>query len=202
VRTRAVAALLLAAALLASCSSGNKHSSPSTTTTTAGITTTTQPPATTATTAPVATTGSTTTTAGTAACTTADLSVRGGQSQGAAGTIGVPVLFTNTGSRPCELQGYPGVAGLDANGHQLTQARRVPDGTSRPPSVQIGPGRTASALVTGSDVATGTATSCPTYAALLVTPPNDTHSVRVNARLPGCSDLQVHPVVPGSSGLP
>jgi len=68
------------------------------------------------------------------------------------------------------------------NGRQLTQARRVPDGTSRPSAVQIGSALTASALVTGTDVTTGTAMSCPTYAALLVTPPNDTHSVRVNVR--------------------
>ena len=47
---------------------------------------------------------------------------------------------------------------------------------------------------------TGNATSCPTYPKLLVTPPNTTKSVTIDMSMPGCSPVQVHPVVPGKTG--
>jgi len=57
----------------------------------------------------------------------------------------------------------------------------------------------------------GTATSCPYYPSLLVTPPNLTVSTPVTdvglqgpgatvRGFPGCSGLYVDPVVPGSTG--
>ena len=42
--------------------------------------------------------------------------------------------------------------------------------------------------------------SCTGYAGLLVTPPDETHSVRVGWDSDGCSTLEIHPVVPGTSG--
>src|SRR3989442_952190 len=44
------------------------------------------------------------------------------------GHRGVVLVFTNTGAQPCRLFGYPGVAGLDAGGAQVAQARRTPNG--------------------------------------------------------------------------
>jgi hypothetical protein len=108
------------------------------------------------------------------------------------------ILFENSGGTTCKLFGYPGVAGLDSQGNQVTQAVRVPNQPLN--TVVLSPGATASALVQGSDVPTGTATSCATYAALLVTPPNATVSVKVAASLPGCAGLRVNPVVSGSTG--
>ena len=61
-------------------------------------------------------------------------------------------------------------------------------------------GGSASAYVEGTDNPAGTATSCPTYAVLLVTPPNALQSVRVALAIPGCSGIEVHPVVPGLAG--
>ena len=46
----------------------------------------------------------------------------------------------------------------------------------------------------------GTETSCPAYPSLLVTAPDTKVSVTIRLSLPGCSGLQVHPVVPGTSG--
>lgn len=116
----------------------------------------------------------------------------------------------------CVLSGYPGVAGLDAQGNQAVQAERTPNGylgglqsgTSTPPSVSLAPGQRASAIVEGTDNPVGSATSCPSYPTLLVTPPNLTVSVRVTVTglgtnppgFPGCSQIEVHPVVTGSSG--
>jgi len=151
---------------------------------------------------------SSTTTAAAAACTTAGLTVTAGPGNGGAGHIGLPILFRNTGTTPCRLHGYPGVAGLNAAGKEMTQAVRTASGylggvggeTGGAPTVVLAPGQTASALVEGSDVPVGNATSCPTYVGLLVTPPDETHSVRLGAQLPGCSGLQVHPVVAGQTG--
>jgi hypothetical protein len=67
--------------------------------------------------------------------------------------------------------------------------------------VTLGAGQVASALVTGTDVPTGNSTGCPSYTRLLVTPPGETHSIRVAAALPGCSGLGVRPVVSGTTGM-
>ncbi|WP_069160523.1 DUF4232 domain-containing protein [Nocardia altamirensis] len=45
-----------------------------------------------------------------AACTAADLDIALGRQGGAAGSIYVPVVFTNTGNAPCTLSGYPDVS--------------------------------------------------------------------------------------------
>ena len=126
-----------------------------------------------------------------------------GMGSGAAGTIGQVLLFENTSSSTCQLHAFPGVAGLDNAGNQIAQATRELDNTpftgstTSLPTVTLAPGQTASAIVFGSDVPTGTATSCVTYAALLVTPPNAFQSVKVNAQMPGCAGLRVSPVYPG-----
>lgn len=132
-------------------------------------------------------------------CRLSELAVSAGQGQGAAGTVGIPILFRNAGGRRCQLFGYPGVAGLDTTGRQAVQAARARTGPA-PSVITLSPGQVASALVSGTDVPTGNATSCPTYT-LLVTPPGETHSTRLAASLPGCSGLTVHPVVSGTMGI-
>jgi len=127
---------------------------------------------------------------------------------GAAGHQGVVLLFVNNGSTSCALSGYPGVAGLNASGTQIAQAQRtltgmmggLAPGVTAIPVVTLSAGQTASAVVEGTDVTNGTETSCPTYASLLATPPNTMKSVPIPLSLPGCSGLEVHPVVPGTSG--
>jgi hypothetical protein len=106
------------------------------------------------------------------------------------------------------MSGYPGVAALNATGRQVAQAQRTPSGylggmrtgSTTPPVVLLEPGAVASALVEGTAVPEGVASSCPTYPALLVTPPTSTLSTRLAVSLPGCSALEVHPVVSGTTG--
>jgi hypothetical protein len=168
-------------------------------------------PTTTTTTVPVPSTSTTSTTEPYApACVGAQVEVGAGQGGAGLGHIGVPITFTNVGTNPCTLYGYPGVAGLNQYDQQVTQARRTfsgylgglyssPNGPA--PTVFLSPGQTASALVEGTDNPIGNATSCPLYNALLVTPPNTTTSVRLTVSLPGCSQIEVHPVVPGTNGI-
>jgi Protein of unknown function (DUF4232) len=138
------------------------------------------------------------------ACSNADLTI--GVSPGGAGLghVGSIIVFTNGSDHPCSLYGYPGVAGMDSAGRQMTQALRSPSGYlggSYTLSVVIlAPGGRASALVEGTDVPTGSATSCPTYPRLLVIAPGQTRSHVLAASTPGCSPLQVHPVVGGAAG--
>jgi hypothetical protein len=141
-------------------------------------------------------------------CRDGQISVSGGGGGAGVGHEDQVILFTTSSQSACTLSGYPGVAGLDAMDTQVVQAERslsgylggLENGAVTPPIVPLLPGQSASATVEGTDVPVGSATSCPSYPALLVTPPNLTLSVRVTPGLPGCSPLQVHPVVPGSSG--
>jgi hypothetical protein len=165
----------------------------------------------TTTTAPPPTSSSTTSTStapGPPRCTFAHLVITVGQTGAGLGHQGVTILFKNQGTSVCSLSGYPGVAALNSTGQQVSQAQRTPSGylggmrtgSTTPPLVVLRGGVAASALVEGTDVPVGTATSCPTYAALLVTPPTSSRSKRLTVSLPGCSPLQVHPVVGGTTG--
>jgi hypothetical protein len=93
---------------------------------------------------------------------------------------------------------------LNSAGAQVTQAVRTPNpngGGGVPPAVTLAPGTTVSAAVQGSDVPVGNATSCVSYPSLLVTPPGETHSTVVTAKLPGCNGLRVFPVITGTNGI-
>jgi Protein of unknown function (DUF4232) len=104
------------------------------------------------------------------------------------------VTFTNTGTQPCDIQGYPGVAALDAAGTQVRQAARTA-GPVRP--VTLAPGATASALVSANTAA------CPHPAAiagLLVTAPDQRTSARLGPAGAFCPvSLSVGPVAPGDA---
>jgi len=141
-------AVVLAGAAAAACSS--TPSASKTTKTTTSTTTkkhpTTTTSASTTTVAPSTTTTSspTTTAAGVPPCATGQLSVAVGQSQGAAGSLIVPLVFTNTGSTTCSLQGYPGVSIVGANGAQLgAAAARTGQAT---PLVSLPAGQTTTAI--------------------------------------------------------
>lgn len=112
----------------------------------------------------------------------------------------MPIVFRNVSSRSCRLQGYPGVAGLNAAGQQVAQAVRTPHPNGSGRGVTLKPGQVASSVVESSDMPTGTQTRCPQYT-LLVTPPNETHSTHLRVTTPGCGVLRVLPVVTGTSGI-
>ena len=154
---------------------------------------------------PVATGGSTSAT-GIAECTLASLSVTAGKPGAADGHSRVVVAFINTGAAPCTMQGYPGVAILDAGSAQVAQARRTPQGYSgglpagqSPPLVPLQPGQSASAIIEALDF-NEDGTACKPWSGLLVTAPDDTRSTQLVWAAGGCADPQVHPVVPGLEG--
>ena len=154
---------------------------------------------------PTTSTGGTPTAAGSTECriNQLDVSITGGDA--GVGHRSTVIVFRNTGSATCVLQGYPGVAALDGSGHQVAQAKRTLNGylgglrAGNPPVVRLDAGASASAMV--ESVAFGAdGASCTAYAGVLVTPPDETHSVRLSWGSDGCNDLQIHPVVSGTTG--
>jgi hypothetical protein len=146
-------------------------------------------------------------------CTAGDLAVTAGAMVSGLTHVGLPIELRNVAAVACRIRGYPRVLAVNAAGHVVATARQTPSGylgglfnagSHTPPLVTLDPGKRASAFVEGYDysLATGGAKGCAPYPALLVTPPNSTRSVRVLLPSPRslCSGLQVHPVVPGTSG--
>jgi len=154
-----------------------------------------------------ATPTSTATTAQLADCRLSQLNVSISSAGAAGGHSGARLYFRNTSGTTCRMYGYPGVAALNAAGAQLAQARRTLSGYigGMPDSgglstVELAPGQSASAVVEALNANTD-GSSCGTVPALLVTPPNETQSIRLEWS-GGCADFEIHPVVPGvaSSG--
>jgi hypothetical protein len=117
------------------------------------------------------------------------------------------LLFRNSGSTTCTLTGYPGAALVGASGrHKLLNIARTPQGylgglspqDKSDPVVRLAPGESGSALLEGED-ASSSGGACPRYEALLVTPPNQTVTVRLNQAFQIC-DPEIHPVVTGTRG--
>jgi hypothetical protein len=168
---------------------------------------------------PTTTTVPTSTVAAEVACQNDQIHVAAIRFGAAAGSVAETLGFINVGGQSCTLSGYPGVAGLDAQGVQAVQAIRdiqgmlggLQSGSTTLPVVSLAPGQTASADVEGTDNPVGSATSCEYYPALLVTPPNLTQSTSITdvgfqgpgtaaQGFPDCSGLRINPVVPGTTG--
>jgi hypothetical protein len=132
-------------------------------------------------------------------CATAELAISPGRQEGAAGSLYQAVVFRNTGRRgTCRMQGYPGVAGLDASGRPVATARHT--GGQPGPAVVLATGQSASVVVIASTVPGAGATCPPDYAGLRVTPPRQVAAVRLTVSLPACGGLRVGPIVPGVTG--
>jgi hypothetical protein len=139
-------------------------------------------------------------------CTaTSGLGVTAGAEVASGGHQGFPIIFTNNGSSSCLIFGFPSAVTLTASGAAGQIVELSQNGTlgGLSPNVGVVPfvtldaGQTASALIEGT-----TAASCASYPAISVTAPNDSVAVRVQLSKPlgGCSQIQIHPVVPGSNG--
>ncbi|WP_433560006.1 DUF4232 domain-containing protein [Pseudonocardia xinjiangensis] len=121
-------------------------------------------------------------------CTTAELSVSLGQGDAGAGSVMQPLVFTNTGSRTCELRGFPGVSYVAGDdGHQVGPAAEMSG--DRGPEVPIAPRGTAVAQLRLVNVLNFDEAACrPTpVRGLRVYPPGDTASIFVPREGQGCS---------------
>ena len=116
----------------------------------------------------------------------------------------VILIFRNTSAVTCHLTGYPGVAALNSIDQQIAQATRTLHGylagATSAGTVTLAAGASASATVEALAIDAGTGNGCAAYAGILVTPPNETHSIKLAWPGDGCSSLEIHPVVPGTTG--
>ncbi len=119
---------------------------------------------------------------GPARCRTSDLSAELAWVEGAAGSRYSAIVLTNRSRRSCTIYGYGGLQLLDARGRAVP-TRQERDRTTRPALVVLRPGRSVhadlhwSAVAQPGDSQTGTCQPEPAY--LLVTPPDETRSLRI-----------------------
>jgi hypothetical protein len=126
-----------------------------------------------------------------ARCTVDMLKVTLGQPSGAAGSELVPILFTNSSAKPCELHGFPGVSFVgDGNGTQLGAAADE-EGSVIQNTLQ--PGGTAAAPLKIAQAANFEGCQVTPADGLRVYPPHSFDAVFVKADgLSACSNADVH----------
>ena len=121
-------------------------------------------------------------------CTTGELSASLGGGDAGAGSVFRTLIFTNTGSRTCELRGFPGVSYVAGDdGHQVGPAADMSG--ERGAQVPIAPGATAVAQLRLVNVLNYDEAVCrPTpVRGLRIYPPGDTASLFVPMDGTGCA---------------
>jgi Protein of unknown function (DUF4232) len=125
-------------------------------------------------------------------CVTSQLEISLTNTGALAGQAGGYLKFTNDGSAPCRMSGWPAVVGLTAQGKAMPLRRMQSTMfgawhyTAPPPVITLQPGDSAYAVVAADDKPAGDNTSCPApYVHLRVSPPGDTGNATISAWLPG-----------------
>jgi hypothetical protein len=143
-----------------------------------------------------------TTTPAVARCTVDQLNVTLGQGSGAAGSVTMPILFTNKGMTPCELHGFPGVSFVgDNNGTQLGAPADEDSSTAIQPNT-LQPGGVVQAGLKIEQAANFDKCTVVPADGFRVYPPHSFDAVFVPAKgLSACSNADVHlltvkPVLP------
>lgn len=131
---------------------------------------------------------------GPAGCATRDLRAALGTANGAAGSVYLPVEFTNVSGATCTLYGYPGVSLLAGSPPAQVGAAASRTNTAAPTLVTLAPGQTANALLRVVDALNyPTATCSPTPATeLRVYPPNQTAPIDLPFKSTGCASTSVN----------
>jgi hypothetical protein len=123
--------------------------------------------------------------------------------EAALGNVGLPVTFTNRGTAPCEIGGFPRITAVDnATRQRVTASAEYTGyllGTSihNAPRLRLEPDETASTLLEGADNPIGNKTSCSNliqFRARLTY-----FTAAFNATFPDCAGMSVSPLVPGNS---
>jgi hypothetical protein len=131
--------------------------------------------------------GGATQASGVPSCTTNGLSVKVGQTEGAAGSIYVTLDFTNTSGSTCTLYGYPGVS--LANGTTEVSPGADRSTVTAASLVSLAAGATAHAVLQVGDAGNYPSSTCgpkPTNA-IKIYPPNETSSLYVSYSTSACT---------------
>jgi hypothetical protein len=140
-------------------------------------------------------------------CSPKQLAVSVTQGIGGAGHFSSLILVHNNGPTACPLKGYPEVRLLNADGTEAGEATERPTGftgglpAGAPiPDVDLKKGDVASAVMEGTDVPIGGATSCPSFPSYTITLPGWRNAETIDHSNGSCSGLYVHPFVIGFNG--
>jgi Protein of unknown function (DUF4232) len=182
----AAIAVLAAGSALGACASSKTTSAPPTTTSTTPASTTSPPPPTTTTEAPTSTT----------TCQPSQLHIVKSGSQGAAGTIEITFLLTNTSTTDCTMYGYPGMLLLNTAGSpQPTTVDRgggLAFENVAETDVSLTPGQTAYFNLGYNDVVSQPP-ACSMASQVEITPPNDTsYAVVAVPTIDACANGTLH----------
>lgn len=131
--------------------------------------------------------------AGAAACSASNLRITLGNGGAAAGTDFTVLDFTNSGTAPCTLYGFPGVSLINSAGTQIgAAASRNPATAST--LVTLAPGGKANAQLGVANAQNYPAASCkPTAASRLkIFPPNQTQPIEVSFTATACAVSSAH----------
>jgi len=120
-------------------------------------------------------------------CPTSQLSVTVGATQGAAGTDVFPLVFTNTGTVNCLLQGFPGVSFEGTSGSQVATAAQR-EGTLDGPTFSVAPGGSATAVALVLEGAGASCTHPVNVKGFRVYPPNQFSSLFAASHLYICAN--------------
>lgn len=139
--------------------------------------------------------------ASTPRCRLHQLSLAQPKMNGAAGTIRLRFVFTNTSTSTCKLFGFPGMQMLNKHHNPIPTHVHRGTGHGVPPEPEVDvvmtPGQHGSFYAGYSDVPTGTQ-RCRTSAFVEVTPPNAfNHFTQKLAITPCGGNITVSPVVHG-----
>jgi hypothetical protein len=127
---------------------------------------------------------------GPVACEGATLSAHFSNPNGAAGTLGGEIVLQNVSAAPCTMNGYTNLRG-EAGGtatqlgvtHDITGFFNINGTPITPQLITLRPGEDAYVAFVYSDVQSSS-TACPSFTALLVTPPQGRNEVRMDAVQP------------------
>lgn len=146
-------------------------------------------------------------------CSSAQLSITIGEASAGLGHNSIPIHFTNVSGETCTLSGYPGVDVIDATGARMSATRTrsgylggLSGNSTSLPLLTLGAGQVGTAIVEAlNHPQYDSDPQCRSYVRLTVTPPNLTQSVDIPlvSVTPGfvpCAALEVHPLLPGTSG--
>jgi Protein of unknown function (DUF4232) len=188
-RALGVAALLCTALLAAACSSGSSTAPPSPAASPSAPAATSAPATSPAASPPA------TPSAVAAGCASSGLTAKvdTAQSGAAAGSVYVPINFTNTTGRTCTLFGYPGVSFVTSpSGSELGRAAtRVPPAAT---TVTLGPGGVAHAVIRVAEAGNYSPSDCVPVTAhwLRIYPPNQFTAIYARYTVQACSARLPH----------
>ncbi|MEJ6511174.1 MAG: DUF4232 domain-containing protein [Actinomycetota bacterium] len=120
-----------------------------------------------------------------------------GETQSGAGQRYSALILTNTGTKVCDMRGFPGVSLLDSSSKQIgPPASR--EGTEGP-TLTLQPGASASAALHTS--ASGMGAACePASVQIMVYPPDNTASLTIASAYTACGGFKVSTLVAGTTG--